>query len=435
MTFYNMTGETRCLVEEYDRNRLYFPRCAFSPEELAELGPVKDTRPPPGPPTRLALKQGVTFRDDAQRRAWAELKNATCGVLALACGKGKTFLALAYAARRGVPTLIVSTQRAHLNNWEDELRGRFTWEGTVGFVGDKKDPWPLHSVAFATVQSLAKACVAGTIPKAFHDHYGLVIYDECHHMAASHFIKAVDAVAGDRLGLSATTYRVDMLQGVFFAHIGPIIHEDLEQNLIPTVYIEDLGTTWTAEQFDACKDKQGQLSFGKFCIALGQDAGRNEAILDCLLQDRAEGRIVYVLSQSPDHVTYLRQRYRERTGQEAGLIIGGTPSEDRLPQLNQYPVVFASLAVATEAYNRTDLDTVYFVTPFTSHEQAGSVVCTPLIQGGGRALRPLPGKRAIIRIFRDSKLGPARAKVATLIDACKQLGWSVVCPGQQIPLL
>ena len=52
--------------------------------------------------------------------------------------------------------------------------------------------------------------------------YGMVVVDECHRVPALSFEKVVrDAPARYRLGLTATPYRRDHLEGILTMHLGP----------------------------------------------------------------------------------------------------------------------------------------------------------------------------------------------------------------------
>ncbi len=55
--------------------------------------------------------------------------------------------------------------------------------------------------------------------------YGLVVVDECHHVPAVTFERCVKQIRARRwLGLTATPYRRDGLQGLIAMYCGPIRH-------------------------------------------------------------------------------------------------------------------------------------------------------------------------------------------------------------------
>ena len=70
-------------------------------------------------------------------------------------------------------------------------------------------------------QSLARRDDAASITAI----YGMVIVDECHHVPAVTFERAVRQIPARRwLGLTATPYRRDRLQALMTMHCGPVRH-------------------------------------------------------------------------------------------------------------------------------------------------------------------------------------------------------------------
>lgn len=425
LTFQISDTEERSLLEETDTHWV-LPRYALPAHELKKWGVQPQVIIPRAYPTCVwRPKVSTTLRDASQVAAWAALQQSDSGILSLACGKGKTVMALMYAAWRGVPTLVVAPQNAILENWVLELEERF--EGAKHAHASKKDPWPLTDVCFITVARLAKACKDGAVPYEFWRHYGLVIFDECHHLSAAFFVHAVHGVSGHRLGLSATTRRSDRLQAIFTAHIGPVFYEDLTQELSPHVYVVELDTVLTDEERADTLDSTGMVHMGRLRAVLGKNVERNDRILRIVRAHREKGRIGFVLTHSVEHAKLLPTLF----GASAGCITGET--EDRLHELKEYPTVFATVGVAAEALNRPDLDTCYFCTPFAAQDQDGHVVATTLVQGAGRVLRPTPGKKPEVYIFNDINIPECRALVRTLAIACKKLGWRIERWNQTTP--
>ncbi|NBS70441.1 hypothetical protein EBT31_16240 [bacterium] len=413
------TGEELCLVEEGPLT-YRLPRHAFSAEELSRYGisPVS-VLPSSYKVSSLRRLPGTNPRDASQQAAFDAMCGVQNGTLALACGKGKTVLALMYAAQRGVPVLIVAPQHAHLENWETELRNRFTVESSAR-VGAAKNPWPLVDVAFATVQGLARAVSSGSVPRPFWEHYGLVVFDECHHMSARHFALAVYAASGDRLGLTATVRRADAQHGIFLAHIGPVFYEDTTQELTPTVYPLTLHTELTEEEVRSATDMSGAPHLGLLHGVVGLLPARNKRIVTFIRELETRSRVVMALSHSVDQVRALARMYRADYG-PCGEITGET--DDRIEQLNGFRIVFATVGVAAEAYNRPDIDTVMFLTPMRAQTQEGHVVAPALVQGGGRALRPMPGKTARVYILVDTGITQYNRLAKSMLRAAKLIGW------------
>jgi superfamily II DNA or RNA helicase len=136
------------------------------------------------------------------------------GIVVLPTGTGKTFVAVLAIARAGRPTLIVAPTIVLMHQWCDELRAAFGTE--VGLLGGgAADLLPL------TVTTYDSAYIH---LERWGSRYGLVVFDECHHLpGASYQLAAVGSIAPYRLGLTATPERADAGEAVFPELIGPIV--------------------------------------------------------------------------------------------------------------------------------------------------------------------------------------------------------------------
>ena len=147
--------------------------------ELAFVGELRETQRA----TADALERGIR----ADGAALCELPT----------GAGKTVIALAVAARLGVRTLVVVHTRV--------LREQWLARAAAFLVG---------AVDVAMLQTLCR--------RGCPEPYGLVVYDEVHHLCARAFSRAMLRVRPRyALGLSATVARADGLQCVLHAFFGP----------------------------------------------------------------------------------------------------------------------------------------------------------------------------------------------------------------------
>ena len=375
-----LTFDETCLVKE-TKDFYIVPRETFRSSELKDLGIEYEEHNLKYKRINLSPKRGFSLLSH-QEDAWEALKNiGSGGVLNLACGKGKTIMGLYLAAHLKVPTLIVSSQRAHLENWEAELKTFFRGRYSIGWVQGKTMDWD-KDIVFATVQTLAKK--KDVLPPEFSDHFGLAIYDECHCMAAEMFSKAANLVSGVRLGLSATPNRTDQKEGIFIAHLGKVLFKDLEQDLIPTLKVIRTALKIDAKDEKQLKDRSGMYNLMKIRSYLATHFNRNEIIKQKIDKCLEEGRTVYVLSHIVEHVSILHGYYPN-----SQLITGKTKSTERLQKLNTGNLIFATMGVGKEAYNRKDLDTLFLITPFAAHKHAA----IEFDQSVGRIQRNHPTKK------------------------------------------
>lgn len=148
------------------------------------------------------------------------------GVVVLPTGAGKTYLA--HMAMQATPrsTLIVVPTLDLLHQWYAQLEA--TFPGTpVGLLGGgAKDDTP---ILVATYDS------AAIFAEKLGNRYGLLIFDECHHLPAD-FKRSIAeySIAPYRLGLSATPERSDGKDIDLDTLIGPVVYSKRPQDLAGT---------------------------------------------------------------------------------------------------------------------------------------------------------------------------------------------------------
>ncbi len=146
------------------------------------------------------------------------------GVVVLPPGSGKTIVGLAAMALVGQSTLVLTTNRTSVNQWQREiLRKTHVREDQIAeYTGGSKNVGP---VTVATYQMLTyRPDKDGGYPhlELFNQRdWGLIIYDEVHLLPAPVFRATAEIQARRRLGLTATLVREDGREGDVFALIGP----------------------------------------------------------------------------------------------------------------------------------------------------------------------------------------------------------------------
>jgi superfamily II DNA or RNA helicase len=137
------------------------------------------------------------------------------GVVVLPTGAGKSHLGLLAIDDRRRSTLVVCPTLDLVRQWYDLLRTSFATE--VGVVGGGS-----HDLKPLTVTTYDSAYLH---MQYFGARFGLVIFDECHHLpGASYELSAEFCLAPFRLGLSATPERPDGREAVLSRLIGPTLY-------------------------------------------------------------------------------------------------------------------------------------------------------------------------------------------------------------------
>jgi superfamily II DNA or RNA helicase len=149
-----------------------------------------------------------------QREALAAWRAHQCrGVVVLPTGAGKTYVATMAIASRKRSSLIVVPTLDLLNQWYDVISAAF--KCPVGIVGGS-----YYEVLDLTVTTYDSAYLH---MERFGHRFGLVIFDECHHLPSpSYALSARMCLAPFRLGLTATPERTDLRS--YDDTIGPIVY-------------------------------------------------------------------------------------------------------------------------------------------------------------------------------------------------------------------
>lgn len=137
------------------------------------------------------------------------------GVVVLPTGAGKSYVALQALLACQRSTLVVVPTIDLVQQWADDLAQRLGCE--VGRYGGGERE--LADITVATYDS-------AVLFMPWHGHrFGLVVFDECHHLPAEATSQAArQCLAPFRLGLTATPERRDGLDARLAELIGPIVH-------------------------------------------------------------------------------------------------------------------------------------------------------------------------------------------------------------------
>lgn len=378
--------KTLSLWDENDTH-VIVPREFIEPRQRSAFGCEFITLPPPKFDI-VQIDDNITLRDEEQVKAYQALLTHHSGTLNLSCGRGKTVIALKAAATLKVPTIIVVNTTALLEQWKEEIE-RHLGVASVGILQGNRHDWKEHPIVISMIHTLSQK--SGLWSMEFRRRFGLVIYDEAHHVSAPMFVRSADLFFGKRYSLTATAQRTDGLEVIYQYHLGRVIHRDLSQELIPATVFHALQWALPFQHKPQVIDKNGDVNTSRVRVYLGRLEWRNRLIYDHLLRDFEEGRQILVLSHIVKHVRVLCD-VLGTIG--AGMVIGDTPQEDRMTILKECNPIFGTFQLAREGLNKPSLDTLYIVTPFSN--------ANDLQQSLGRIQRQYEGKHPpLARVFED----------------------------------
>jgi superfamily II DNA or RNA helicase len=137
------------------------------------------------------------------------------GVVILPTGAGKSLVAQMAIERTGRSAMVVVPTIDLMNQWYDLLLA--TFQAEVGLIGGG-----YFELGALTVTTYASAF---RFMERLGNQFGLIIFDECHHLPGSAYRYAAEmAIAPFRLGLTATPERSDGADALLEKLIGPIVH-------------------------------------------------------------------------------------------------------------------------------------------------------------------------------------------------------------------
>ena len=378
----------RCYSESLDR--LFLPRgvadrAAKLIEKAGSRLAITDLR---SAPAELEIEFTGTLRAE-QQAAVDAVAAYELGVLVAPPGAGKTVMGCGVIARHKVPTLILVDRTPLVDQWKERLREHLgLGPKDIGQLGGGKKTKLTGRIDLATLQSLTRA----DDPAAILSEYGLVIVDECHHVAAHTFARAIQSIPARRwLGLTATPKRADGREEIMFMHCGQVRHKiPSATDLIQELHVHPTATTI---RDDIDSDTPGILQ-SIIIPALVSDRIRTAQIIDDVVHAIRRGRNCLVMAGRTEHVDQLAAELNARG--LAPMVLHGSISPGKrrviLKQLADWDPVHARepmLLAATASYIGEGFDCPALDTLFLCSPSSAESIIT---QNVGRIMRDLPGK-------------------------------------------
>ena len=169
------------------------------------------------------------------QRDWVErFRDQRSGVLVGPSGSGKTVTAIGILAAIGGETLILVPSRELAGQWRAELLAHTSLdEAQIGeYHGGQKEIRPITIATYRTAGMDRHRSLFDSRG------WGLVVYDEVHHIPAEIYRRSATLQTKHRLGLSATPVREDDREAEIFTLIGPPIGTDWSR-LFEAGYVQE----------------------------------------------------------------------------------------------------------------------------------------------------------------------------------------------------
>lgn len=320
----------------------------------------------------------------------------TGGILSLPCGEGKTVSALYILSQIQKKTMIVVHKEFLMNQWEQEIK-QFLPTARIGYIQGPTYKVDNCDIVLAMIQTLSKK----DYPFEDLQKYGLAIYDECHHLGAKMFSKALQKIpAKYLLGLSAEPIRKDGMNLVFEYSLGGVIFQRERKNQ-DNVYVYQIKLNSNHEKFREVYDRSGNKMLYKMEENIVTFDTRNQFIihiLDLLFKTLPNRQILILSARNEGHLPILHKMISEHLPSlNVGFYIGRCNQNKKkhtemLEKSKSCDIILATYDMAMEGLNIKSLNTIMLASPLvglTTQNIHGEKkeFCNDIKQTVGRILR------------------------------------------------
>jgi superfamily II DNA or RNA helicase len=334
------------------------------------------------------------------------------GILSLQTGGGKTVCALYIASQLKLPAVVLVHNTFLRDQWMDRIKV-FLPKARIGsFQGETIDILE-KDIVVAMLQSVSMKEYSSTTFEKF----GLVIVDECHHIASESFSKAIPKLTSKHmLGLSATPERKDKLMHVINWFLGPILFssntaDKVDENVKVEVYEFEGDSAYN----DIIYNNSGVMFTSLMINKVVDNDDRNNFLIEILV-DVCEDptKEVLVLTDRVDHTKVLFEKLPSHLKEKACVLGRTIKSSQRAEWCEQKQILIATYSMCKEGFDVEKLNTLMIATPRPDVDQ---IV--------GRILRTEKSKRKIDPLILDVVDRPFRRQFQERLSLYKKRNYHV----------
>jgi superfamily II DNA or RNA helicase len=288
------------------------------------------------------------------------------GIISVPCGYGKTVIALYLIAKLGLKALVIVHKEFLVNQWKERIR-QFLPDAKIGRIQSNKIFIENYDIVIGMLQSISMIEYDEDIFSKF----GFVIYDECHHLGAETFSKALLKTNFKyTLGLSATPKRADGLTKVFQWQLGDICYlikkrDDNDVDVKIICYDSD-DKDYNNVVLNYNKKPNAPKMINNIC----EHEPRTLIIIDKIIELINEGRKILVLSDRREHLKRIKEFLDNKDKCSSGYYLGGM-KEEELSKTEEKDVILGTFSMASEGFDcKYPLDSIILTSPKSNIEQA-----------------------------------------------------------------
>ena len=322
------------------------------------------------------------------------------GLLSVPCGFGKTVCALWIAQKLGLKTLIVVHKSFLLYQWIERAKEFLgIGDNQIGTIRQNVCDVDGKDIVIGMIHTIAKREYNNIF-----NTFGLVIYDEAHHVACKFFSRSLLKTSAQyTLALTATPYRNDGLIKVMYWFLGGTIYREKakpNKNVIAKIFNYN-----STDKLFKTKQKwfNGRMSFdtGKMTTNICNVQSRNNKIIEIINHIRRTNpdRKILILSGRKNHLEILKNGVdiEIQSDQLMGRLdenetyscyyTGDCNAMQRQEAETRGDIIFATYAMADEGLDIKHLNTIILASPKKDVVQSIGRIMRTILQAGD--VRPM----------------------------------------------
>ena len=289
------------------------------------------------------------------------------GIISLQTGGGKTVCALYIASVLKLPTVVLVHNTFLRDQWIERITN-FLPTARIGRIQGEIVDVENKDIIVAMLQSLALKDYAESPCKRV----GLVIVDECHHIASEAFSQSVPKLTSKyMLGLSATPERKDKLMYVINWFLGPLLYKsdssDKVDDLVTVQYFEY--SPIDPEFNKVILNPSGVMFTSLMVNKVAECEHRNQFIVEIIKDVFPEPRQMLVLSDRVEHTETILRMLPPEIQAESCILSRKTPSAQRTEWCATKKVLIATYQMCSEGFDVSTLNTLLMATSRPDVEQ------------------------------------------------------------------
>lgn len=337
-----------------------------------------------------------------QEEAFQELSRYNEGVLSATTGFGKTVVGARIIAEKKCPTLILVHTKELARQWKERLnqflqidevvKSQKKKKSIIGQLGGgKKELFGIVDIAI--MQSMFER---DNSVKEIINQYGLIIVDECHHIAAAKFSRIISATGAKYIyGLTAIPIRKDGNHPIIFMHCGPIRYKvDAKKEALRRDFEHYIIPRFTSTRMPTFK-KHNEWNITEVYKHICESNYRNKLIVTDIEESVNSGRNPLVLTERTSHIKQLVELMADMNF-EVIILSGNLKIKERKESLRKIKslkdgdkfVIVATGRLIGEGFDEARLDTLFMAMPIA---WKGTIA-----QYAGRLHRNYEGKEEVL---------------------------------------